>query len=407
MQQHVAFVVPFRFETSLRFLRAALDVPGCAVSLVTQEAQAAFEPDLVRRLAGFQQVKDALSASSLVDGVRQLAQRLGRVDRLIGVLEQLQVPLAEARAALRLPGLSVDAAVNFREKSRMKDVLRAAGLPCARHAKATSLADVRSFVAAVGYPLVMKPIDGAGARNTFRIENDGQLAEALGSFPPHATTPMMLEEFIVGDEHSYDAVAIRGDVVWHSISRYSPSPLTVKENDWIQWTVLLPREIDGPEFAGIRAVGPRALSVLGVGTQLCHMEWFRRKDGSVAVSEVGARPPGAQFTTLMSWCHDVDMYKAWARLMVHDTFDPPQRKFAAGAAYLRGQGHGKVVRIHGLDVAQKELGHLVVEVRLPKPGQEHATTYEGDGYVILRHPETKVVEDGLKRLVSIVRVELQ
>ena len=109
----------------------------------------------------------------------------------------------------------------------------------------------------------------------------------------------------------------------------------------------------------------------------------------------------------MSWCHDVDMYKAWARLMVHDAFDPPQRKFAAGAAYLRGQGHGKVVRIHGLDVAQKELGHLVVEVRLPKAGQEHATTYEGDGYVILRHPETSVVEEGLKRLVSIVRVELQ
>ena len=99
MQQHVAFVVPFRFETSLRFLRATLDVPGCVVSLLTQEPKEAFDPELLRRLAGFQQVKDALSAGHLVDGVRQLAQRLGPVDRLIGVLEQLQVPLAEARAA--------------------------------------------------------------------------------------------------------------------------------------------------------------------------------------------------------------------------------------------------------------------------------------------------------------------
>ena len=32
--------------------------------------------------------------------------------------------------------------------------------------------------------------------------------------------------------------------------------------------------------------------------------------------------------------------------------------------------------------------------------------YEGDGYAIVRHPETAVVEEALKRIVSRVRVEL-
>ena len=62
----------------------------------------------------------------------------------------------------------------------------------------------------------------------------------------------------------------------------------------------------------IRAAGHRALAALGMGTGLSHTEWFRRADGSIAISEVGARPPGAQFTTLMSYAHDVDFYRACA-----------------------------------------------------------------------------------------------
>ncbi len=43
---------------------------------------------------------------------------------------------------------------------------------------------------------------------------------------------------------------------------------------------------------------------------------------------------------------------------------------------------------------------------MPRPGQPAAGTYEGEGYVILRHPDTRVVEDGLRKLVSTVRVGL-
>ena len=92
--------------------------------------------------------------------------------------------------------------------------------------------------------------------------------------------------------------------------------------------------------------------------------------------------------------------------MIFDTFDPPRRAFAAGAAFIRGQGQGRVQAIHGLEKAQRELGELVVEARLPKKGQSPSSSYEGDGYVILRHPKTEVVEKALERLVTLIRVEL-
>jgi hypothetical protein len=164
--------------------------------------------------------------------------------------------------------------------------------------------------------------------------------------------------------------------------------------------------VDDPRYDDIRRVGARALEVLGMGTGVSHLEWFRRRDGSIAISEVGARPPGAQICTLVSYAHDFDFYAAWARVVVHERFDPPERRYAAGAAYLRGQGSGRVTAIHGLEQAERELGRLVVETRLPRLGQGPSGSYEGEGYVILRHPETRVVEEGLRRLVSLVRVEI-
>jgi len=53
-----------------------------------------------------------------------------------------------------------------------------------------------------------------------------------------------------------------------------------------------------------------------------------------------------------------------------------------------------------------ELGPLVVEKRLPTVGAKAASSYEGDGYVIVRHPDTTVVERALSYIVANVRVDL-
>lgn len=287
----------------------------------------------------------------------------------------------------------------------MKDVLRRNGLPCARHHLARSGEEALAFAGEL-LPLVAKPPAGAGAVDTFRIDERSQLETWLRSAEPSADRPLLLEEFVQGEEFSFDSVSIGGEHLFHSISCYAPTPLQVMQTPWIQWTVLLPRSIDGPEFAAIHTEGPKALTALGMGTGMTHMEWFRRADGSVAISEVAARPPGAQITSLISYAHDSDFYQAWAALAAFETFEPPPRSFAAGAAYLRGQGTGTVVGIEGVDDIQRELGSLVVEAQLPRSGQAKSSGYEGEGYVILRHPETEVVADGLKQLVSRLQVHL-
>ncbi len=402
----VVFAAPYLPEATLRFALAAAEAGDVRLGLVTHEPVERVPAALRERLAAHWRVDDALDPEQLEGGVRELARVLGGVDRLVGVLEQLQVPLAQVRERLGLPGMSVETARNFRDKARMKTVLRQAGLPCARHHLTVTLADGLEFADRVGYPLVVKPPAGAGAQATYRVDGREQLEQILGAAPPSPERPVLIEEHVTGRERSFDAVIIRGEPVWHSISHYLPTPLEVLRNPWIQWCVLLPREIGGPPYDAIREAGFRALKTLGLETGLSHMEWFELTGDRLAVSEVAARPPGAQITSLISLAHDFDLYRAWTRLMIHDRFEPPSREFAAGAAFLRGQGGGRrVVAVHGIEAAQRELGDLVMEAKLPQPGQSRSPGYEGEGYVLLRHPETAVVERALARLLELLRVE--
>src|SRR5215469_8545023 len=401
-----AFVAPYLLDATTRFIDAAASVPDVGLAVITCEPEDRLPGELRRRLAGHWRIDDPLDAGQIAAAVQGLGGHLGPVQRLLAVLEQLQVPLAQVREHLGIPGMDAVTAHNFRDKAQMKSVLRAAGVPCARYRLAESAAAAASFADEVGYPLVVKPPAGAGAKSTFRLDDSGDLKVWLDAAPPEPGRPALIEEFLTGEEGSYDSVMVDGQIVWDSVSAYQPTPLEVLRNPWIQWRVLLPRDIAGREYDDIRAVAPAALRALGLRSGFTHMEWFRRPDGSVAVSEVAARPPGSQITSMLCYVHDFDYYRAWAQLMVDDSFTAPERRWSAGTVFLRGQGIGRVRAVHGLDGLPSEVGALVVESRLPEPGQPSSGGYEGDGYVIVRHPDTAVVTDAMWRLITGVRVEL-
>lgn len=398
-------VTPFFNESAIRFIAALLDVPNLRLAVVSQDVEENLPEVLLGRLVKHFRVSNVQDTAELVAATRWLHANVAPVDRLLGVSEFVQVAVAEARDALGLPGPGAEVIRNFRDKPRMKDVLRAAGLPCARHCLAPNEDEARRFAAEVGFPLVAKPPAGVGSASTFVVKDAAELDRVLAMSAPIPASPVMLEEFVRGAEHTFDAVVIGGKPVWYSISRYLPNPIEVVENPWIQWCVLLPRDIGGPEFAPIRELGFRALSVLGLETGICHMEWFRQDDGRIVLSEVAARPGGAQLMNLNARAHDFDMYGQVARLIAFDTFEAPrERKYATGAAFLRGQAPGVVREVWGIEEAERKLGRLITDVKWPKVGEPRSASYEGEGYVLVRHPETEGVAEALREIVQLVRV---
>jgi phosphoribosylaminoimidazole carboxylase (NCAIR synthetase) len=396
----VLFVAPFLMDATLKFIQAANSLPNVRLVVITQEGPERLPPG-----AQHWRTDDATSARGIVDAARQIIARTGGAHCLTGILENIQTPIAEARVALGLPGTTPEVAERFRDKGLMKQCLRDAGLPCARYRRLHSNEDAWAFVKEVGLPLVLKPPAGAGCKATYMVASTEDLAQALAESRPSPDREVLAEEFVQGDEHSFDTITIDGKVVFHNIGRYLPGPLDVVRNAWIQWCVLLPREIHGAEFDAVREVGPAANRALGLQTGFTHMEWFRRRDGSAVISEIGARPPGAQFVSLMSWAHDRSLYHAWAQMTVDCRVDGPfDRKYAAGIAYLRGSGEGRVAAVENLDVAQRAVGRLVVEAQLPVVGRPKASGYEGEGFVIVRHPETAVVQNALKAIIETIKV---
>lgn len=408
---HVVFIAPHFLRNTNRYVAAFAALDGVTLSVVSEDPAKAIPSELKPRIAGHYQVRDIGDGAQLARAARALQGSVGSIDRLTGSLEQLQLPMAEAREALGLPGMHVELARRFREKDRMKAVLRAKGVPVAASALVTSMNELKAFVGTVGLPIIVKPQAGLGTRSTHRIESEADLAalERIGMTPTVAT-PLQAEQFVRAREHTCETVSINGKTVWRSGTRYFPTPLEVVETPWIQYCVLLPREIESPwtEFAQVNEAALQALfgpNPGAAGTALTHMEWFLLDDGAMLVNEVGARPPGVNIMPMMSLAHETDLVSDWAELIAFDRFTPKERRWATGSAFFRGQGGGaRVTAVEGLEAAVALAGGSLVEFVAPKVGQARAPGYEGEGYAIVKHATTEGVKKVLKALVETVQV---
>lgn len=400
----IAYITPYFTANAVRFIEALVSLHDIRVVIISQEPLSRLPSWQQSRISVAHEVSDVFDKWTLIKVLTEIQKTTGPIHRILGATEQLQVPMAEARNALGVDGMDYDSAMNFRDKSRMKMLFDENNIPCAKHALVHDLESAIRFTKTCPYPVVAKPVAGAGAQATFRVTSDDEMHLAFSSLGHASADGVIIEEFIQGEEFSLDTISLNGKIIGQTINQYYPTPLEAMTNPWIQWRVVLRKEHNHKSFDDIRKAGKKALDVLGMKTGISHMEWFRRKDGSIAISEVAARPPGAQFTTLISRACDFDVVRAWARLMVYDEAVSPEIIYCSGAAYLRGQGEGRVSHVEGLDEIRTRYADIITDIRRPKTGQEKSASYEGEGYIILRHPDATVVEAALKDIVENVRV---
>ena len=186
------FVAPYLMEATTRFVADAAALPGVRLGLVTCDPLESVPPMLRDRLSGHWRVENALDPRQLAEAVSGLGRQMGRVERLVGALEQLQVPLAQVREAMGIEGMDERTARNVRDKSQMKKVLREAGVPCAAHALVTGAAEANAFAREVGFPLVAKPPAGAGSQGTYRLDDAESLQGWLHVVRPNVEEPALL-----------------------------------------------------------------------------------------------------------------------------------------------------------------------------------------------------------------------
>ncbi len=401
MLRNILFAAPFPSYDVMRFVRALSKLEGIRLlGIFGRRSKEAAE-----LCADIALVDDGTKLSDLREAATLLQKKHGKAHRILGINEVLMVQLAQLREHFDVPGTRVRTATLFRDKADMKDALRKAGLPVAKHALLTSEKEARAFAELVGFPLVLKPPAGVGAKSTYRIRNTTDLLLALKSMDMRKDAPVLAEEMLRGTEHSFETLTIGGVPRAMSFADYHPGCLEVLENPWIQWACVLPRETKRASYEKAQVAGIAAIKALGLDDGMTHMEWFARSDGSIAIGEIAQRPPGPQLCQMTGLVNDIDIYRAWSRAVVDGEFDAEwKRPYAAGTAYLRGMGQGKVSAIRGVREAQALLGPHLVEAKLPDIGKPKNESYEGDGYVVVRHTSSTKVRELIKAAIETIKI---
>ncbi len=389
------------YPAEMEFFTRGLAAAGASVIGVGDQPVSALPPIAREALAHYVPVGTLADERAVAATVRQLARQV-RIDQVECLWEPYMILAARLREELDLPGLTVSQTVPFRDKERMKQLLDAAGLRTPRHEAAGTVAEVRAAAERLGFPLIVKPIAGAGSADTYRADTAAELVALL---PMLRHVPQVsVEEFVDGDEFTYDTICAGGRVLFENICWYRPRPLLTKLYEWISPVTVALRELDAPDLQGGRALGAAVLKVLGFRDGFTHMEWYRRADGEVVFGEIGARPPGARTVDVMNYATDADLFLAWAQAVTHGRISQPiERRYNAASIFKRARGAGRITHYEGLDHLLAEYGEHVTAIDLlpvGAPRRDWRATLIADGMVIVRHRELSKTMEMAERFAA-------
>jgi ATP-grasp domain len=351
-------------------------------------------PDVARdALAHYEHVPLA-DEGAVLAALHGLAAHV-RFDQVECLWEPYMILAARIREVFGLPGMTVAETVPFRDKEKMKQVLDAAGIRTPRHASTTTVAGVWEAVERIGYPIIVKPIAGAGSADTYRVDSSAALSDAL---PLLRHVPeVSVEEFIEAEELTFDTVCAGGEILFENVMWYRPRPLQMRLHEWISPVSIALRDLSVPELADGRTMGREVLAALGFRAGFTHMEWYRTASGEAVFGEIAARPPGARVVELMNYSCDADLYVGWAQAVLLGHLRAPiAQRFNSANVFKRAHGQGRITAVEGLDALLAAYGEHVVNVDLlpiGAPRRDWRTTTVADGGVVVRHYELqKVIE---------------
>ena len=226
-------------------------------------------------------------------------------------------------------------------KSAMKAYYEKAGLPTARYHLVHNYEDAAAFANMVGYPVVVKPDNGVGASNTYRLKCD----DDLRFFMEHKDDNIyIMEEFVKGHVETFDAIIdASGKPVFESgnVTPLSLMDVVNNNDDSIYYIV----QKLSPE---IREAGLKTVESFGVKSRFVHLEFFvldedqkgLGKRGDVIGLEVNMRPAGGYTPDMYNYAYEIDVYKIWADMIAFDRCTVPMDRPHHYCAFV-GRRDGK------------------------------------------------------------------
>jgi len=325
-----AFLSPHFPEHYAAFC-AQLKAAGATVLGVADAPYEALSATVRDALTEYYRVDDMHDYDQLVRALGYFTHKHGKLDRCESLNEYWLATEARLRDDFNILGIRGHQIDAIRRKSEMKKRFRQAGVAVAPGRVVHNLNEARALISEIGYPVVAKPDAGVGALDTFRLESDADLTALFASPPP---VDYILEGFVAGTIVSFDGLADReGNPVFATAHTFSQGIMeTVNEGRHISYTSL--REIP-PRLAEL---GRRCVAAFEARERFFHIEFFHQGGEDYVGLEINMRPPGGFTTDMFNYACDIDIYRIWARLLVHDerTLDYERKYYCTYASRKNG-----------------------------------------------------------------------
>jgi biotin carboxylase len=238
-------------------------------------------------------------------------------DGVITVCDYYIEVVREVAKAFSLPCPFPKDVKTVRQKHLMRQALDRAGLANPDYRLANSWAEVEAAAAAIGYPLVLKPVDLASSAFVSLIGNSSELRaayEALEAFPLNfrdqaRENTYLLEQYMQGEEVSVESVSYNGETRIIGITDKSLTGTPY----FIETGHMFPAQLSDKTYASVTQFVEAALQAAGFDHGIAHTEVKLTADGPRIV-EINPRTAGNYIVELIERVTGNDLLQAFVEL---------------------------------------------------------------------------------------------
>jgi biotin carboxylase len=318
---------------------------------------------------------------------------------------------ASAAGALGLAHNPVEAVEAARDKARMRERFRAAGLLTPGFRTVDADQDPAAVAATVRFPCVIKPLDLSGSQGVVKADDSNSFpavlerVRAIVAACQHdgVRSAVLVEDFIAGDEVAVEALLRNGELDLLAVFD-KPDPLN---GPFFEETIYVtPSRLTVERQTEIRDTTARAARAIGLTDGPIHAE-LRINDRGIWMLELAARSIGGlcsrtlRFGSGMSLEELILRHAAGLPMPAHD-----RERRAAGVMMLPIPTDGRLKVVAGQAEARQIPGVDGLVITIP-PGEQLVPLPEGDRYLgfMFAHADSPAaVEAALRQAHAQLRI---